>query len=86
MTDSLEVEEMAAKLTEAQRRWLPEFGETPIWWFPVRMAKRTRQGLIDAGLLEVQTVNPRDFPLPMKGLCLTPLGLAVRQHLQESER
>lgn len=70
-------EQMAKALTKAQRAALPHFCETPIWWFPAHVARVTRERLVDAGLLEKRTVNPRDFPLPMVGLCLTPLGVEV---------
>lgn len=77
-----EAEQMVAALTKAQKAALPLFSETPIWWFPAHVAKVTRERLVDAGLLEKRTVNPRDFPLPMVGLCLTALGKDVVAILQ----
>ena len=74
--------QIAASLSEAQRRWLPEFTEEPQSWFNPAMSKRTRKRLAEIGLTEELTVTERGFPFPMTGYRLTPLGAQVRAILR----
>lgn len=73
---------IAAGLTKAQRNWLPSFSEQPKPYLPIGMSRRTRESLVDLSLVE--KISPRTgFGLVLFGL--TPLGLRVRQILEETK-
>ncbi len=75
MTVSLTLPQLAASLTEAQREALCEYGrfEDAIGTF---VHARTRRALQGKGLVEPE----------MYSVKLTPLGLALRAHLIESQK
>lgn len=72
------LEALVGKLTKAQRHWLPTFSEDWFGGYAIGMSKATMTRLIDAALVEVQ--RPAHFGIIKYRL--TPLGLAVRDHLR----
>lgn len=78
-----QVEAVAAAigLSKAERKWLPEFDETPRQWYPIGCSRRTRDSLIRTGL--VQEHRPRSG-FGMVKWSLTSLGRQVRAHLEQA--
>lgn len=72
-------EQIAGKLTKAQQKWLPFFQEEPRFGIPIAMSKRTRQSLVDAGLV-VRHAPPSGFGYVRWSLSDT--GLQVRAILR----
>jgi len=70
-------EQIAGKLTKAQRKWLPTFREEPFGGTAIGMSKQTRQSLLDAGLIAKHV--PAHFRLIKWSL--TEAGIAVLAHI-----
>jgi len=73
---------VVASLSPAQRKWLPEFTQEPVGFFPIGMSKITRRRLAELGLITME--RPVAFGVTKSRL--TPLGLAARAYLSAQSR
>jgi len=78
----MNAQEIAAKLTKAQREALTIMPDPPFGLAYPHINGQVRVNLFRLGLLEYQPTKRDASPK----MCLTPLGLAVRQIIQEQTK
>jgi hypothetical protein len=70
---------LAAKLTPAQKKWLPTFAAEWRWQLPIGMSNKTRRGLTALGLVE--ELHPQKGSVGFVQFRLSDFGKQVARHL-----
>ncbi len=78
MLEADKLEEIISGLSEAQRKWIPEFDAEPRQWYPIGCSRPTLRALVRLGFVE--EIRPPFFG--MVKWRLTPLGLALKAHMK----